>query len=131
LVTGITLMQVLPKGSKYYGTLDGLSWNYLAALRLWFLEPPDSKHWQNIYEDKIISIENERKVYHYFSNYIRDILQNKKTTLQEDYMVLQQPLAFKRRCSVEFRLGEKEILHCLLHVALKELKALEKVKGKM
>uniref|UniRef100_A0A6B2L5W5 SET domain-containing protein n=1 Tax=Arcella intermedia TaxID=1963864 RepID=A0A6B2L5W5_9EUKA len=107
---------------KYEVNMDGIGWNLLSVLRIAFSSEDELPLWNNILDDNIISIKNEKLVWEYIEKECSTLLNGMATTLEEDEALLKQQIYFSNyKTAILWRKNKKRILQALKQTALQQI----------
>jgi len=108
--------------NKYEIGMSDIGWNLLAVLRIIFTDVTEISLWIRIFDDEIISVHNEIKVWSYLLKTARDKLAKMTTTLQEDQNLLKiRSHSFNTQTAILWRKNKKQIWTNLIQTAKHEL----------
>jgi len=108
--------------NKYEIGMSDIGWNLLAVLRIIFTDVTEISLWIRIFDDEIISVQNEIKVWSYLLKTAHDKLAKMTTTLQEDQNLLKiRSHSFNTQTAILWRKNKKKIWTNLIQTTKHEL----------
>jgi len=111
---------------QYEIGMNSIGWNLLAVLRIVLAEPIEMPLWCYIFDDKIISPENEIKVWQFLLQKAKEKLTQMNTSLAQDQQLLEAQELSKTTCfmvqsALLWRINKKSIWTNLQETAQREL----------